>query len=156
EHEAFAWDKKRLRFEEEQWSACEFVCFATPIHGRWGNDRRIIYPEQAHRRLTFWADRASEGSEFDDWDHESFINVRFYKRELSGEPSSTETTAADNVADVPRRNWTVEQIREVARAVYDESPDDPPNLKEAEPLIRERLPGAVRTRIRPVLAEFEF
>jgi hypothetical protein len=54
------------------------------------------------------------------------------------------------------RNWTETQIREEARVLYTESADDPPNMIRAEKLLRERLPGAKRTRIRPVLRESEF
>jgi hypothetical protein len=56
----------------------------------------------------------------------------------------------------PRRHCTAEQIREATRVLYDELADDPPSIARAEVLIRHRLPGAVRTRIRPVLDEPEF
>lgn len=55
-----------------------------------------------------------------------------------------------------RRNWTEDQIREAARVLYNEPADDPPNIVRAESLIRKRLPGASRERIRPVLAAPEF
>jgi hypothetical protein len=54
------------------------------------------------------------------------------------------------------RNWTETQIREEARVLYKELADDPPNINRAEQLLRERLPGAKRTRIRPVLRNHEF
>jgi hypothetical protein len=54
------------------------------------------------------------------------------------------------------RHRTEIQIREKARVVYTEFARDPPNMKRAEELVRERLPGATRSRIRPVLRELEF
>ena len=54
------------------------------------------------------------------------------------------------------RNWTATQIREEARVLYKEFTGDPPNIDLAEKLLRKRLPGATRTRIRPVLSEPEF
>lgn len=54
------------------------------------------------------------------------------------------------------RNWTEIQIRREARVIYTEFADDPPNMNRAEKLLREWLPGAKRTRIRPVLREPEF
>jgi hypothetical protein len=54
------------------------------------------------------------------------------------------------------RRWTEMQIREEARVLYEELADDPPNINRAEQLLRGRLPGAKRTRIRPVLGNPEF
>src|SRR5436305_3035666 len=56
DHSVYVWLNKRFNFEEERWPAGEFICFATPIHGKWGNDRRIIYSEQAQHRVSFKAD----------------------------------------------------------------------------------------------------
>jgi hypothetical protein len=49
-----------------------------------------------------------------------------------------------------------DQIRPIARVVYAETPDSPPNITEAETEIRQRMKGATRKHIRAVLAEPEF
>jgi hypothetical protein len=52
-----------------------------------------------------------------------------------------------------------DKIREVAREVYRDAREagkKPPHLREAEPLIKVKLPGATRKRIEPVLKEDEF
>lgn len=49
-----------------------------------------------------------------------------------------------------------EEIEQVARDVYSESPDHPPNMADAEQEIRVRLPGADRDDIREVLRRKEF
>ena len=63
---------------------------------------------------------------------------------------------ADRGAAPETRNWTAIQIRREARVIYTEFADDPPNMNWAGKLLREWLPGAKRTRIRPVLREPEF
>jgi hypothetical protein len=58
-----------------------------------------------------------------------------------------------------RQQASKEQIRKTAREVYCyemESGKKPPNLAEAEHLIRERVEGATRPRIRSVLNDDEF
>lgn len=80
-------------------------------------------------------------------------------------PPVAETPPADRSKAKPKagreaapetRHRTENQIREEARVVYTEFAHDPPNMNRAEKLLRERLPGATRTRIRPVLREPEF
>jgi hypothetical protein len=114
-YDDYVWCHKRYNFEEERWPAGEFVCFATPIHGKWGHDRRIIFPEQAQHRLLFEGDRAREGTEFDDWDWESFIRVRFYKQVLAGERSTESPPAATADAE-PVAAEPLLRRGEVARA----------------------------------------
>jgi hypothetical protein len=69
---------------------------------------------------------------------------------------SSATPKAGRAAAPETRNWTEIQIRKKARVIYTEFADDPPNINRAEKLLRERLPGAKRSRIRPVLREIEF
>jgi hypothetical protein len=49
-----------------------------------------------------------------------------------------------------------EAIRREARRIYKKFSDNPPNIRVAEKLIRERLPGATRMQIEPILKEDEF
>ena len=51
---------------------------------------------------------------------------------------------------------SVAAIREVARQLYESMAGSPPNVTEAEQLIRSKLAGARRKLVRPILAEPEF
>jgi hypothetical protein len=48
------------------------------------------------------------------------------------------------------------QIRQLLRQLYQEAAENPPNILDAENLVRGKLPGAVRSLIRPILHEPEF
>jgi hypothetical protein len=56
----------------------------------------------------------------------------------------------------PRRKVNDDDIRSAAKDIYAKGKNDPPNLRDAEPLIRGRLPGAKRDDIRRILGEAEF
>jgi hypothetical protein len=69
----------------------------------------------------------------------------------------SENDSADDARGPPkRRSYTDNEIREAAREVYGASGKNPPNIDKAEQLLREKLPGAQRKKIRPILSEDEF
>jgi hypothetical protein len=55
-----------------------------------------------------------------------------------------------------RRKVEEDEIRRVARDIYRENENDPPNKPTAERLIRQRLGGGKRPDIRKILEEVEF
>jgi hypothetical protein len=55
-----------------------------------------------------------------------------------------------------RQKREPDEIRQAARDLYEESPNDPPNISKAEQEIRRRLPGADRDTIRDELKKEEF
>jgi hypothetical protein len=56
----------------------------------------------------------------------------------------------------PRRKINDDDIRSAARCIYAEGKNDPPNVPNAEQLIRQRLSSAKRDDIRRILGESEF
>jgi len=62
--------------------------------------------------------------------------------------------AASSHPKPQRQKRDPDEIRQAAKDLYEESPDDPPNKTIAEQKIRRRLPGADRDTIRDVLNEF--
>jgi len=154
------WLSKRFNFEEERWPAGEFICFATPIHGKWGQERRIIHPEQAKNRLSFEGDRAWEGSDFEDWGYESFIHVRFYNcRPPPCEASTVNPlVSADPSAplDAARRRRTDPEIIAAATTIYDDHAArnaPPPDLDGRLRLLRVIIPGVNPDAARRLMKE---
>ena len=76
-----------------------------------------------------------------------------YRRKDS---SQTDSGSVSQPEKLPRRKIDDEQIRNTARDIYLENKSNPPNMPDAERLIRQKLPGAKRDDIRRVLSEAEF
>jgi len=55
-----------------------------------------------------------------------------------------------------RPSYTDDEIRAAVEEVYKAAGKNPPNINVAEPLVREKLPGAGRKAIRQILKEEEF
>jgi hypothetical protein len=70
------------------------------------------------------------------------------EEELDEEALDEASGAARRVSD--------KQILEVTRMIYRTDPLNPPNVNEAQPLIRKKLPGATRERMKPILRLPEF
>lgn len=159
-YDAYVWLSKLSNFEQERWPAGEFICFATPIHSKWGQERRIIYPEQAQHRLSFEANCAWEGSAFDDWEYESFINVRFYKCPPSPYEASTVNplSPADpsTPLDATRRSRTDAEIIAAATKIYDDHAARavaPPDIDGMLWLLRVIIPGVDPAAARRLMKE---
>ena len=76
-----------------------------------------------------------------------------HRREDSSQTASGSNTQPQKL---PRRSVDDDEICSAARVIYRERENDPPNIPEAEPLIRQKLPGAKRNNIRLILSEDEF
>jgi hypothetical protein len=160
DHAVYVWLNRRFNFEEERWPAGEFICFATPIHSKWGQERRIIYPEQAQHRLSFESNCAWEGSAFDDWEYESFVNVRFYKcQPPPGEPSAVNSPASAEPSrplDATRRSRTDAEIIAAATKIYDDHAAraaPPPDIDGMLRLLRVIIPGVDPDAARRLMKE---
>jgi hypothetical protein len=76
---------------------------------------------------------------------------------IQSEPHGATHQAKTNVRKTAKQHASKEQIREAARELYrSEVGKKPPNSEQAERLIRDRVPGATRPKIRLVLREEEF
>jgi hypothetical protein len=71
-------------------------------------------------------------------------------------PNPEEVDARSIGPKSQKKTRNPDEIRQAARDLYRESPDDSPNMDVAEREIRRRLPGADRDDIRDVLRETEF
>jgi hypothetical protein len=79
---------------------------------------------------------------------------------LSSNPTkgsaSTDSTSTTQPKMSPRQKVDDDQILSAARNIYRERENDPPNMDEAEKLIRQRLGGGKRDEIRKILKQEEF
>jgi hypothetical protein len=112
----------------------------------------IIHPLKAEERLHFERDCAWEGENFYDLRWESFVDLRWYPA-VGGKRED----APNNSRPSRRRFHSERELLTAIRALYaePERKSDPPNIVEAEQLIRDKT-GATRGKIRPLLGRREF
>ncbi len=140
----------------------KFRCAGFPFHTP-GANRRVWVPAAVYARLIFKADEAFDQrwADSDGTAGLCFLQFRAYPTELFDpmEPGPVAPVPAPNHplgAPAQKQRRRQSEIEKAAEAVYAERADDPPNLIEAEKLIRERLPGATRDQIRPILRQPQF
>ena len=154
----------------ERWLDKEIIVFGFPLHSQ--DDRRVcISPSLINELRHSLRDDPVSNFEARHGDHHargarSYAQVRFYldaslpnrsaAPTAGAEPGASGAAARPSPAAPDRRSRTMDAIEEAARMLYAERKADPPNMVEAERLIRERLPGATRDRIREVLNKPEF